>query len=123
MIGTHHDTGKTINGLEHLRQSIARLLTTPVGSRVMRRNYGSYVFELIDQPGNRAAMLKVYAATVDAILRWEPRFLPTRVQLLTGDVETGLFELDLDGIATSDIDEISAGTNVKLSIPLGGSVL
>jgi phage baseplate assembly protein W len=122
MIGTHQDTGKTINGLEHLRQSIARLLTTPVGSRVMRRNYGSMLFELVDQPGNRAAALKVYAATVDAILRWEPRVLPTRVQLFTTEAENGKFELALDGIATRDIDEIAAGSSVQLAIPLGGSL-
>jgi len=120
MIGTSADTGKTLNGLDHLRQSIARLLTTPVGSRVMRRNYGAYVFDLIDQPGNKASILKVYAAVVDALLRWEPRFLPTRVELLTGDTQSGLFELSLEGIATSDIDDISAGSSVQFAIPLGG---
>jgi phage baseplate assembly protein W len=120
MIGTSAETGKTINGLDHLRQSIARLLTTPVGSRVMRRNYGAYVFDLIDQPGNRAAILKVYAAVVDALLRWEPRFLPTKIELLTGDAQSGLFELSLEGIATTGIDDIAAGTSVQLAIPLGG---
>ena len=120
MIGTHQDTGKTIKGLEHLRQSLARLLTTPVGSRVMRREYGSYVFELIDQPGNRTAILKVYSAVVDAILRWEPRVLPTRVQLNDSETASGSFELELEGIAVSDIDEISAGSNVQLTVPLGG---
>jgi phage baseplate assembly protein W len=122
MIGTSAETGKTISGLDHLRQSIARLLTTPVGSRVMRRSYGAYVFDLIDQPGNKANILKLYAAVVDAILRWEPRFLPTRVELISGEAQTGLFELSLDGIATSDIGDITAGTNLQLAIPLGGSV-
>ena len=30
-------TGTAISGLEHLRQSVGDILSTPIGSRVMRR--------------------------------------------------------------------------------------
>lgn len=121
MIGTSAETGKIISGMEHLRQSISRLLTTPVGSRVMRRDYGSYVFELIDQPGNKANKLKVYSAIVDALLRWEPRVLPTKVTLISNTPESGQFEIDIEGIAVTDIDDISAGGDLHLSVPLWGA--
>lgn len=41
MRGMNSETGKTISGIEHLKQSIVDILTTPVGTRVMRRDYGS----------------------------------------------------------------------------------
>lgn len=74
MQGTSALTGKPLSGIAHLRQSIRDILTTPIGSRVMRRDYGSRLFSLIDAPMNRATLLNIYAATADAIAKWEPRF-------------------------------------------------
>ena len=50
MIGTHAATGKRLEGNAHLAQSIADILTTPLGTRLMRHDYGSLLPELIDQP-------------------------------------------------------------------------
>ena len=50
MIGLAATTGRTITGAAHLAQSIADVLTTPIGSRVMRREYGSLLPDLIDDP-------------------------------------------------------------------------
>ena len=47
-------TGRRITAADHLRQSVADIITTPIGSRVMRRDYGSLVPALIDQPHNPA---------------------------------------------------------------------
>ena len=47
MTGMDRETGKSLSGIEHLRQSIRDILTTPIGSRVMRRDYGSRLFELL----------------------------------------------------------------------------
>ena len=67
------NTGKGISDAEHIRQSIQDILTTPRGSRVMRRDYGSDLFELIDQPHTPALRLQLMAAIVAAIHQWEPR--------------------------------------------------
>ena len=48
MMGMHATTGRSLTGLGHLRQSVTDILTTPMGSRVQRRRYGSEVPELID---------------------------------------------------------------------------
>ncbi len=53
MRGMSNKTGKELEGIEHLKQSIIDILTTPIGSRIMRREYGSRLFELIDRPINR----------------------------------------------------------------------
>ena len=82
MIGLNKTTGTGIDTLEgHVRQSIGDILTTPVGSRVMRRDYGSVIPELIDQPLNQATLLRLYAATAAAVMRWEPRFQISRINL------------------------------------------
>lgn len=74
-------TGSEINGLEDLKQSIRDIITTPIGSRVMRRDYGSRLFDLVDAPINRRTISAIYAATASALRRWEPRFKLQQVSL------------------------------------------
>lgn len=79
--GMNKDTGRQLTELDHIRQSVADILTTPVGTRIMRRDYGSQIFELLDQPQNGATRLKLMAATVMALLRWEPRITVRQVHI------------------------------------------
>ncbi|GHE88282.1 baseplate assembly protein [Aliiroseovarius zhejiangensis] len=74
MHGMSATTGRATSGLDHLQQSIRGILTTPIGSRVMRRDYGSRLFDLVDKPYSAANQLAIIAATADALLKWEPRF-------------------------------------------------
>ena len=106
MDGTNSTDGTRLTGIDHLRQSIKDILTTPVGSRVMRREYGSRLFELIDAPMNSKTIMKIYAETVAALKRWEPRFAVSKVSLATS--EPGSFLIDLTGEYLPD------GTQVKL---------
>jgi len=99
MSGMGRITGKASDGIDHLRQSIVDILSTPLGTRLMRRTYGSNIPYLIDQPDNGATRVRIYAATVDALMRWEPRLRLTRVQLYTGS-RPGQSILDLDGTYT-----------------------
>lgn len=109
MRGCDRSTGKALDGIDHLRQSIVDILTTPIGSRVMRRDYGSLLFQLIDQPLNKSTLVEIYAATASALGKWEPRFQVQRViatSVLAGQVIlslTGLYlpegkQVTLDGI-------------------------
>ena len=74
-------TGTRITGADHLRQSVADIIGTPIGSRVMRRDYGSLVPALLDQPHNRALVSRITAAAVSALMRWEPRLIVRRIEL------------------------------------------
>ncbi|MCT4608657.1 MAG: GPW/gp25 family protein [Pelagimonas sp.] len=78
-IGMDRNTGQRIEGLEHLRQSVITILTTPVGSRVMRRTFGSRLYELLDQNITQSLKMQMYAATVEALHKWEPRLHVQRV--------------------------------------------
>ena len=74
-------TGRTLNETDHILQSVRDILATPVGSRLMRRTYGSELFYLIDQPQHAATRMRLMAAIVDALTRWEPRIRVRRVEL------------------------------------------
>ncbi len=74
-------TGRTMSEDDHIRQSVADILGTPIGSRVVRRTYGSMLPDLIDHPGNHATRLLLQSATVMALLRWEPRLTITSTAL------------------------------------------
>jgi len=96
VIGMNAATGKSMGETEHIRQSIRDILTTRLGTRCMRRDYGSIVPELIDQPGNPATQLRLMAATVMAVIRWEPRVLTPRTQ----------FSIDMGGKGIRDMEGV-----------------
>lgn len=89
-------TGLAVTGMDHLKQSVADILTTPLGSRLARRTYGSLLPDLVDQPDNPLTRLRMYAATASALMRWEPRLRVTRVQLASGPA-AGQVTLELTG--------------------------
>jgi phage baseplate assembly protein W len=96
MQGMSRTTGGYLNDLEHLKQSIVDILTTPVGSRVMRREYGSNLFYLVDRPVNREFLQRIYAAVAEAIERWEPRFDLKKITV--NEIKDGRITLSLSGV-------------------------
>ncbi len=74
-------TGLAINELAHLRQSVGDILTTPIGSRVMRHEYGSQVPMLVDQPDNRITQLRLLSAAASSLMRWEPRLALSNIEV------------------------------------------
>ena len=111
MIGMSAETGRTISDAAHLQQSIADILTTPIGSRVMRREYGSLLPDLIDAPFNDATRLQAYAAVAMALMRWEPRIRLSRVQLSLGE-QPGQAYLGVEG------NHIDTNEPLSLRVPL-----
>lgn len=112
MTGMDLATGRELSGIEHLAQSVADILTTPIGSRIQRREYGSMLFDLIDQPLNGSTRLLLFAATALAIARWEPRIRLRRVGI-TGGAD-GAVALSLEG----DLADLTANSHVLLSVPI-----
>ena len=95
MKGMNARTGRPLSGNDHLRQSILNILTTPVGTRVLRREYGSELPELVDAPVDAALVGRIRRATADALNRWEPRIQVTRVYV-TG-AGNGFIEIVIEG--------------------------
>jgi len=105
--GMDRDTGDTLNGLDHLRQSIGDILTTPIGSRVLRRDYGSRLHELIDRPLNDETRVLLISATAEALRNWEPRLRITRVSVSAAEAPHGRITLTLVGFYRHNGTEIS----------------
>lgn len=107
MSGVDRTTARLMTPDAHLAQSIGDILSTPVGTRVMRREYGSDLPALIDAPINGETLIDVFQATAEALDRWEPRFRLRRVEVaaaaagrlslaLFGDVDHGAINLTVD---------------------------
>lgn len=89
-------TGQPLSDFDHVQQSVRIILTTPIGSRVMRRYFGSDVPDLIDRKLTQHNVLLIYAASALAILKWEPRFRVRRGRVL--QIEPGLVDLEVGGV-------------------------
>ena len=81
--------------MEHLRQSITNILSTPIGSRIMRRDYGSRLFKRLDAPLTGELLAEIYADVVEALFSYEPRFEVTNVSVVSMD--QGHLILDVTG--------------------------
>ncbi|MGQ2387024.1 GPW/gp25 family protein [Acinetobacter ursingii] len=111
------ENGRQLNSeLDHIRQSIQDILTTPIGTRIMRREYGSLVPRLIDAPFDDITTLQLYAATATALLRWEDRIVLNSISLSSN--EQGSYVLDMN------CNLVDSNQQASLSIPLSiGSAL
>jgi phage baseplate assembly protein W len=116
MIGMNSSTGKALTGSAHLAQSINDILSTPLGTRIMRRDYGSQLADLIDWPLNNATRLQAYAAVAIALMRWEPRIRLSRVQLSLGE-QAGQAYLDVEGTVVDTNEPL----NLRVPLSLGAS--
>ena len=113
----NRETGAAIDELDHIAQSMTDILTTRIGARVMRREYGSLLPELVDHPFNDVTRLRVYAGTVMALMRWETRISLSRVQFVGANLQ-GKSVLDLEGSIVDSNEPFS----MSLPLQLGGSV-
>lgn len=92
-------TGLVIHDLEHYLQCAADIVTTFVGSRTMRRHYGSGVPDRIDAPDNAASRLRLISAAATGLLRWDDRAVLNRVRVAGGET-MGRVQFAIDGVVT-----------------------
>lgn len=99
MAGMSRTTGAVLSGWQHVHQSIVDILTTPIGSRVMRRNYGSRAIDMIDRP-ETAITVQATLIFAEALERWEPRFKLTKVRIV--GATPGHLVIGIEGIYLPD---------------------
>ena len=100
MRGMSETSGKLLGDYDHLKQSIAIILGTPKGSRVMRAEFGSNLFELIDAPVGDENIVDIYAEVAIALKRWEPRYSVDTIQI--NAIHQGKISIDLTGVYLPD---------------------
>ena len=99
------NTGIDISEINHLKQSISNILATPIGSRTMRRDYGSNLFNKIDHPVNGELIAEIYLDIVESLFIWEPRF--ELDQVTVQNIENGKITIDLEGSFLSNGEKIT----------------
>ncbi|EFO4691000.1 baseplate assembly protein [Shigella dysenteriae] len=109
-LGMNRATGESISDVDHISQSIGDILRTPIGSRVMRRDYGSLLASMIDQPQTPALELQIKVACYMAVLKWEPRVILSSVTT----------ERNFDGqmLVTLTGQHTDTGQQLSLTIPV-----
>ncbi|HHS5173081.1 TPA: GPW/gp25 family protein [Escherichia coli] len=109
-IGMSRNDGQAIADTDHLRQSVRDILLTPQGSRLARREYGSLLSALIDQPQTPALRLQIMSAVYVALNRWEPRLTLDSITI-NGNFD-GSMVVELTGHSNN-------GAPVSLSVSTG----
>ncbi|WP_432502751.1 GPW/gp25 family protein [Serratia sarumanii] len=105
--GMNNSGTGTLTDADHVWQSANDILLTPIGSRIMRRNYGSLVPALLDSPQNDVTRLQLMSATVIALAAWEPRLALDTINISYSP--TGAVTAEMAGMLTESMEK-SAGT-------------
>lgn len=97
------------SGMEKLKANIIHILLTGVGERVMLREYGGGIRQLVHDPNNEALRAIVQHQIAKSIGRWEPRVMLQRV---TVTVEQSVLKAELEYVVRRNRQPH------RLSIPL-----
>lgn len=109
-------TGKVLVGWPHCAQSVLTILTTMLGERAMRLDFGSELISHIGDELDAITVPKIYRDAVTAIHRNEPEFRIHFVQLVKVE-RTGGLGLELRG----DYHPEGRLGNFKLVEPVGAA--
>lgn len=107
-------SGAAISGDADIAQSVARILSTRIGTRVMRRSFGSRLPELQDTPITPRNAILWIAATAGALRRWEDRIKVERVAVSMNQGGEGRLLIDIAGHRT----DIAGHPPIALRIPV-----
>lgn len=115
--GMNPDSTGLLTDTDQLWNSVRDVLTTPLGSRVMRRDYGSLIPDLLDEPQNEVTRLQCMSAAVIALTQWEPRVSLNGINISYS--KEGAVTAELVGIITETMQ--TAGTLLTLRSGIDGN--
>jgi uncharacterized protein len=95
-------TGKSLETLAHIQQSIRTILTTPLGSRCLNRTFGSTLHQWLDAPFNPATQARLVQATATALSQWEPRIRLEHAKVALDPSLAGGIRIDLQATVLAD---------------------
>ena len=104
-----NSTGQ-LTDTDQLWNSVRDVLTTPLASRVMRRDYGSLLPDLLDSPQNETTRLQCMSAAMIALAMWEPRIALNGINISYS--KDGAVNAELVGIITETMQ--TAGTTLTI---------
>lgn len=79
-----------VTDLQAVKNSIENILSTPIGSRPFQRDYGSKLYQFLQEPMDRITEEDIRVSLIQALEKWEVRIVVdgkrTSVNRLRGDV-------------------------------------
>jgi phage baseplate assembly protein W len=127
MVGIDRRTGRVIGNLASAYQGVEVVLTTRIGERLMRREFGAGIAELLGRLMTPPLFVAFQTLIATAIDLWEPRFAVRRV-LVTGTVDqvrTGRagFKIEADYLPRGHLGDMRVERVVSFSLLIAnGSV-
>jgi phage baseplate assembly protein W len=115
-------------GVEKLRDNVVHILFTSLGERVMRRDYGAGLRQLVHDPVNDALLSIVQHQVLKAVTQAEPRVDVSAVRVTSqrsgpaGAAGVAAFGGEPPGeavIVELDFTVRATGQPVSLSVPVG----
>lgn len=82
MAGMDAATGKVLDGVDHVVQSVEKIFTTSLGSRIMREWFGNPGIRLLGENLTERTILRWWAVTWACLEIFEPRFRVKTFQLI-----------------------------------------
>lgn len=101
------------SGPEKLKENIKQILLTGIGERVMRRDYGGGLLQLIHDPNNDVLRAIVQHQIAKSIGQWEPR---VQLQDVTVTQQEGTLYVELRYV----ISQTQQPQSLSVPIGLGG---
>lgn len=86
--GMNRETGKLMQGWEHVEQSMHVIFLTPFHQRVLRRYVGSFVPQILGESGVPRVITRFFWAIASAIDLWEPNYRIKQVFLMGSALDT-----------------------------------
>ncbi|PWV97707.1 hypothetical protein DFR52_106232 [Hoeflea marina] len=80
--GVDRETGEILRGIAHLRQSLAVIWVTVIGTRIMRLEFGSRLRGHLGDDITPALALDIYVSMVEAAHRYEPEYRISSLQFV-----------------------------------------
>ena len=100
---------------DSIRQSLLLLISTMPGERVMRPEYGCYLYRLIFDPNDDTTAGLAIHYVRSAIERWEPRIEIQRLDAVRNEEEPGRLDISLEYRIrpTGNMDQLLVGVQVR----------
>lgn len=77
-VGLCARSGKHLSGWEYVEQYIEKVITTRIGTRVMRRHLGT---DVPDAPGSQTVILQVFRSIAEALEKYVPWYALREITL------------------------------------------
>ena len=96
MPGMDRRTGRMLDDMDHIAQSIETIMTTRIGERVMREWFGTPPNAILGQAMTQPEIMRWWTIIYAAITMFEPRFIPRGLTIEKAE-RTGKLQMVMQG--------------------------